>query len=114
MDERNLGEEWENVYWAPMGPLYERPPWAYNPEYREYLMMIVLENLDDSNGRILLNVDYYDFLTTSTRDVTKYRSAIDPFFGYFGVGLIVAAVIIEFWAWPGKKLRSSKTPVDKH
>jgi hypothetical protein len=99
MHKDSLGEQWVNVYWAPMGPLYERPPWGYNPEYRDYLIRVVLENLDDSNGAVLLNVDYFNFLATSTRFVTRYRSAIDPHFGYFGAGLIVAAVTIEFWAW---------------
>jgi len=77
-----------------------------------YWIRVRLENTGSREAHVIFKADFYDFLATSDEDVTKYRSVIDPYFGFFGVGLIVAAVIIEFWAWRGK-WRISKPSTSK-
>jgi hypothetical protein len=104
-----VGTVWNNIYWAPVGPISESPYWdslGYIRRWDQYYSITVnLENRETSSEQVILRVNFYDFAATANKEIIKYRPAIDYYFGYLGVALLTTAVVLELLTW--QKWRTS-------
>jgi hypothetical protein len=98
-----VGTVWNNIYWAPVGPIVESPYWdslGYIRRWDQYYSITVnLENREISSEQVILRVNFYDFAATANKEIIKYRPAIDFCFGYLGVALLTTAVVLELLTW---------------
>jgi hypothetical protein len=106
-----VGTVWNNIYWAPVGPIVESPYWdslGYIRRWDQYYSITVnLENREISSEQVILRVNFYDFAATANKEIIKYRPAIDFCFGYLGVALLTTAVVLELLTWQKWRTRSS-------
>jgi len=102
----DLGKYWFNIYWAPIGPIDEGPNLDTNRGDIDYDITVNLENREDTFQHVILKVDLYDFAGTTEEEFVRYRPAVDYYFGYLGVALLITAVVLELFAWQKGRIRS--------
>ena len=106
-----VGTFWNNIYWAPPGPIGESPYWNSLGYIRRgegyYSITVNLENREISSEQVILRVNFYDFAAIANEEIVKYRPAIDYYFGYLGVALLTTAVVLELLTWQKWRTRSS-------
>jgi len=107
----DLGRYWNNIYWAPVGPIGESPYWDSLGYIRRgegyYSITVNLENREISSEQVILRVTFYDLAATANKEIIKYRPAIDYYFGYLGVALLTTAVVLELITWQKWRTHSS-------
>ena len=105
-----VGMFWNNIYWAPVGPIGESPYWDSLGYIRRgegyYSITVNLENREISSEQVILRVTFYDLAATANKEILRYHPAIDYYFGYLGVALLTTAVVLELLTWQKWRTRS--------
>lgn len=102
-DAGEYGNYWVIHYWVPPGPRGYDPRseqswlngtgpsaemWAGDPSF-------IFTNPESFENTITYKIDVYFPNAIGEREITNYRSAIDPLFFYVGIGLLVMATAVE-------------------
>jgi len=84
-DENTLVFEWPKggtFFWTP-------PPLGYD------IWLFVIDNPSSAQISVTAKITEYFLKTTEYRDVTYYRSVLDPFYGYNGIIAIIAGTALN-------------------